>query len=81
MRKYRAIAEGQPHDGRYKHLSVEDIFWSETESLKAIAEVDTLFDEDLNKAIKIQYDKIAKYVPSLLRFYLGKNGGRRCARA
>ena len=24
LKKYRAIAEGQPHDGRYKHLSVAD---------------------------------------------------------
>ena len=25
--KYQAIAEGKPHDGRYKHLSVANIFY------------------------------------------------------
>jgi hypothetical protein len=27
LKKYKAIAEGQPHDGRYKRLSCAGIFW------------------------------------------------------
>ncbi len=61
--KYQAIADGLPHDGRYKKLSVCDDFWQKIHDLETTLSVNAGINPEQNEQIREVFKKVKPYVP------------------